>query len=84
MFCFGLFAFCHIEFEWKTPTDVAGIKQRWNSVPPDVDCVTYVLPAAVWKDFKYVSSAAMFILVMLLATPFSANSTQSYQPYVFF
>lgn len=29
------------------PTEVAGIKQQWNSVPPDVDCVTYVLPAAV-------------------------------------
>lgn len=66
------------------PTDVAGIKQRWNSVPPDVDCVTYVLPAAVWKDFKHVSSAAVVILAMLLATPFSANSTQSYLPYVFF
>lgn len=84
-FClFGSFFFAISSLSEICPLVLLVFEQQWNSVPPDVDCVTYVLPAAVWKDSKHVSSAAVVILAVLLATPFSANSTQSYLPYVFF
>lgn len=74
----------HWTTEWVTitKTDVPGINEHWNLVIEstvclmDVVCVTDVLPAAVGINFEHVSSAAVMILALLLATPFSENSTR--------
>lgn len=76
-----IFSF-HWTIEWVTftKTDVPGINEHWNLV---IECaswmlfVTDVLPAAVGMNFEHVSSAAVMILALLLATPFSENSTRS-------
>lgn len=84
--CKDLFFFSHRELEWIMSTEG---RCCWHHAAVE-QCASWCglchicLACSCLNGVRQVSSAAVVILALLLATPFSANSTQSYLPYFFF